>query len=254
MVLLIDIRFMAISGIKNLRKDLNQNFNQTKQGEIMPPYCDKCGKHHALNEPCEHKKSDSRKIKFRAWVGKVKHKCVAVEFGPDGIERWKSGRWFSVTKDVTIEQFTGLKDKDGIGIFEGDILKLTRKNELWYPEVRVDYGDVIFRNGKYQANFQGKPDSWTYLRWEVEIVSNIHENKDIYPFSMQEGEQGGCILQAVDIPEALTEGGNLYFAKLLAEEALLLATEFYTEDKKSVPSPSKPIEGCILILLKEENN
>lgn len=68
-----------------------------------------------------------------------------------------------------------------------------------------------------------------------------------YPFKLERGETGTYILSALDVPEAMTEGGTLEEAKELAKEALSLAMEFYIEDGEPLPEPREPEYGDILI-------
>jgi antitoxin HicB len=52
-----------------------------------------------------------------------------------------------------------------------------------------------------------------------------------------------------DIPEALTQGKNREEALVMAKEALELAMEFYFEDRRPVPEPSKAKRGQAVIEL-----
>ena len=82
----------------------------------------------------------------------------------------------------TIGQYTGLKDKDGKRIFEGDIVA---QNWYDYDEPRDDsFGKVVFC--EYDCSFSvmdvnkdgfmplGRCGSY---HWEVEVIGNIHDNK-----------------------------------------------------------------------------
>lgn len=46
-----------------------------------------------------------------------------------------------------------------------------------------------------------------------------------------------------DIPEAITQGDNQEHALEMAKEALESAIDFYFEDKRAVPMPSRPKRG-----------
>jgi antitoxin HicB len=52
-----------------------------------------------------------------------------------------------------------------------------------------------------------------------------------------------------DIPEALTGGDSEQEAIEMAKDALVTALEFYFEDGRAVPPPSKPRKGHVLIEL-----
>jgi antitoxin HicB len=52
-----------------------------------------------------------------------------------------------------------------------------------------------------------------------------------------------------DIPEALTQGKDRDEALVMAKEALELAMEFYFEDRRPVPEPSKAKRGQAVVEL-----
>lgn len=91
----------------------------------------------------------------------------------------------------TVGQFTGLLDRNGNKIFEGDTLKIIVDNE--YDEDETFIGTVIFgRNGKnvgknfitdYPCSFTLYVKEWCHQegllgnsRHELEIIGNIHES------------------------------------------------------------------------------
>ncbi|MFM0135079.1 type II toxin-antitoxin system HicB family antitoxin [Caballeronia grimmiae] len=69
-----------------------------------------------------------------------------------------------------------------------------------------------------------------------------------YP-ALFEPDGDGYSVSFRDIPEALTCGDTLDEAREMAADALLTAMDFYFEDKRPVPAPSKAKNGEELIAL-----
>lgn len=65
-----------------------------------------------------------------------------------------------------------------------------------------------------------------------------------FPVTLTPDEaDGGFVVTFHDIPEAITQGETVEEALSMAQEALETAMEFYFEDKRAVPAPSKPKRG-----------
>jgi len=115
-----------------------------------------------------------REIKFRAW-GKNSKEFLS----PDGKTFGLTLKEIQNIEDINIwefQQFTGLKDKNGKDIYEGDIVKYK-----FYMLSGVDY--VIFREGKFElkndyinsVGFRSVSNVSEYC----EVIGNIFENKDL---------------------------------------------------------------------------
>lgn len=62
----------------------------------------------------------------------------------------------------------------------------------------------------------------------------------MYPVTLKpDPDDGGFVVTFVDIPEAITQGDTIPEALAAAREALESALDFYFEDKRAVPLPSK---------------
>ena len=65
-----------------------------------------------------------------------------------------------------------------------------------------------------------------------------------FPVTLTPDEaDGGFVVTFPDLPEAITQGETREEALKMAQEALETALEFYFEDKRAVPVPSKARRG-----------
>ena len=125
-----------------------------------------------------------REIKFRAWDKYKKEMimpntigCEIIfidETGDFGVGRFDCNEdWYD---DIEIMQYTGLKDKNGKDIYEGDIVKY--KDEIlqvyWYKEFCKF---LINRTTNGATN--GYEMFTLRCSEEVEVIGNIYENPEL---------------------------------------------------------------------------
>jgi hypothetical protein len=110
-------------------------------------------------------------IKFRAWVfgdldegaNPFMADVYAIVFEPEGpCVQWEEFDEISCPGEFALMQYTGLKDKNGKDIYEGDILK----------DVREGWGTTII--DEYKAIFY-QPFDVEYC----EVIGNVYENPEL---------------------------------------------------------------------------
>lgn len=114
-----------------------------------------------------------REIKFRAWHTEQKRMFSAEEMAEDQLTLLPTGKFINVHTHKQLSriydfmiplQFTGLHDKNGKEIYEGDIV-------------------CIFDTRKYLVEWNYESHEWTLhnrsMSDQLEIIGNIHENPEL---------------------------------------------------------------------------
>jgi uncharacterized phage protein (TIGR01671 family) len=122
----------------------------------------------------------SREVKFRAWHKRVKKLYPVIGINWDNATKFRLvgdfstgssiGHEYEYDSEIILMQYTGLTDKNGNEIYEGDILKY-HNGRLSKPiEFPKDYTWLATRIAMFAKG--NKPSA-------VEVIGNIYENPDL---------------------------------------------------------------------------
>lgn len=137
----------------------------------------------------------SREIKFRAWDKQKKQMVCGIEETYDALpyselnekvelDIYNHMSCFSswLCGDYEVMQYTGIKDKNGVKIYERDIVNITRKShvgiggfgKMFYEEMKTTKTVEFSQENAYGLDFQ-------HCHYEVivEIIGNAYENKNL---------------------------------------------------------------------------
>ena len=120
--------------------------------------------------------------KLRAWDKQDERMSYGVVMYYDDMIEYRFDHFCTGDdEDVEFMQSTGLKDKNSVEIYEGDILKLNAiflapDDKIGYLEYSPKYGySIIFEGNRlYRQEFWASTNKLNY-----EVIGNIYENPEL---------------------------------------------------------------------------
>lgn len=128
-----------------------------------------------------------RTLKFRSYDTVEQTYC---KFIPEHLDR-------ELYPHIRIQQFTGLTDKAGTEIYEGDIVHTDYykdngfNTKAWSENQEIRFIDGAWRLGDFDELFIATDNN----EYGLEVIGNIYENPELLPLTTKEEERSEVINQ-----------------------------------------------------------
>jgi len=112
-----------------------------------------------------------REVKYQAWEKKerVMFQVARFDFADYSVYRHLFGEGIPA-EQCDLREFTGMYDKNGKEIYEGDVL---------YDDLFEEYGLVVFEEGGFRVNWETITDDLFENCDVLEIAGNLYEDPEL---------------------------------------------------------------------------
>ena len=118
-----------------------------------------------------------REIKFRVWDKESKEMLSDVSLWNDDFTSYLNEHIEYLQDKCELMQYTGLKDKNGVEIYEGDIIKAENHKPSTYEIKFIEGGFCATRNDDdYQIDINLFYPSVGCM---IEVIGNIYKNPEL---------------------------------------------------------------------------
>lgn len=132
----------------------------------------------------------NREIKFRVWLKNEKKMVEVTEINfKEKFIKIDEPYYSKINfcgivipfDQIELMQYTGLKDRNGVEIYEGDIVRLwyTFENEYFEEKTLKSKGVIKFDRGMFTVFFEGYDYYVDTDGLILEVIDNIYENKEL---------------------------------------------------------------------------
>ncbi len=94
-------------------------------------------------------------------------------------DEWIAFEWWSQVMPETVGQFTGLHDKNGVEIYEGDIVRATSRYDSGNMVIVWDRGEFIQVLCENYATYQPGMGHYSIKNFVKEKIGNIYDNPEL---------------------------------------------------------------------------
>ena len=128
-----------------------------------------------------------REIKFRAWNKEDKIMVDLQKITPLALNdmmntqlnlQGRSGLFIPFFKELELMQYTGLKDRNGKEIYEGDIIKC-KYGKATIESIEDIHQSLGWRDRKENSKCSDIGRTIEKFKNEIEIIGNVYKNKEL---------------------------------------------------------------------------